>query len=127
MWTFSINWARRVGFIKSLVSGCPGCCIGDQPIIVGTIWGLAYAPADFRQGNSYRIIYVHVPASVVALAGYMLMAFAAAISLIWRMKLAEVVMKCAAPIGAGMAFISLVSGALGASLPGELTGSGMPD
>ena len=81
-------------------------------LLVGTVWGLAFAPTDFKQGDSYRIIFVHVPASAIALAGYMLMAFAAAISLIWRMKLAEVVMKCCAPIGAGMTFISLVSGSL---------------
>lgn len=81
-------------------------------LLTGVVWGLAFAPADFRQGNSYRIIFVHVPASAIAMAGYMLMAFAAAISLIWKMKLAEVVMKCCAPIGAGMTLISLLSGAL---------------
>jgi heme exporter protein C len=81
-------------------------------LLVGAVWGLAFAPADFKQGNSYRIIFIHVPASAVAMAGYMLMAFAAAISLIWRMKLAEMVMKCCAPIGAGMTLISLFSGSL---------------
>lgn len=81
-------------------------------LVVGTIWGLAFAPADFKQGDSYRIIYIHVPSSAVAMAGYMLMATAGAISLIWKMKLAEVVMKCAAPIGAGMALISLITGSL---------------
>lgn len=81
-------------------------------IIVGTVWGLAFAPPDFKQGNSYRIIYIHVPASAVAMACYMTMALAGAISLIWRMKLAEVVMKCCAPIGAGLTFIALVTGAV---------------
>jgi heme exporter protein C len=81
-------------------------------LLVGMVWGLAFAPVDFKQGNSYRIIYIHVPASAIAMAGYMLMAFAAAITLIWKMKLAEMVMKCCAPIGAGMTFISLVSGSL---------------
>lgn len=81
-------------------------------LLTGAIWGLAFAPPDFKQGNSYRIIFVHVPASAIAMAGYMVMAFAAAISLIWRMKLAQMVMKSAAPIGAAMAFLSLISGAL---------------
>ncbi len=81
-------------------------------LVVGAVWGLAFAPPDYKQGNSYRIIYVHVPASAVAMAGYLLMAIAGAISLIWKMKLAEMVMKCAAPIGAGMTLISLISGAL---------------
>lgn len=81
-------------------------------LLLGSVWGLAFAPTDYKQGDSYRIIYVHVPASAIALIGYLLMAVAAAISLIWRMKLAEVVMKCAAPIGAGMTLISLFSGSL---------------
>jgi len=81
-------------------------------LLVGAVWGLVYAPTDFKQGDSYRIIFIHVPASAIAMAGYMVMAVAAAISLIWKMKLAEVVMKCCAPIGAGMTFISLVSGSL---------------
>ncbi len=81
-------------------------------LLLGAVWGLAFAPTDYKQGNSYRIIYVHVPSSAIALVGYMLMATAGAISLIWKMKLAEVVMKCAAPIGAGMTLISLCSGAL---------------
>jgi heme exporter protein C len=76
------------------------------------VWGLLYAPADFRQGNSFRIIYFHVPASVVALAGYYVMAIAGAVSLIWKMKMAEVAMKCAAPVGAALTFLSLLSGAL---------------
>lgn len=81
-------------------------------LLLGSVWGLAFAPTDYKQGDSYRIIYVHVPASAIALIGYLLMAFAAGISLIWKMKLAEIVMKCAAPIGAGMTLISLFSGAL---------------
>lgn len=81
-------------------------------LLLGSVWGLAFAPTDYKQGDSYRIIYVHVPASAIALIGYLLMAVAAGVSLIWKMKLAEVVMKCAAPIGAGMTLISLFSGAL---------------
>ncbi len=81
-------------------------------LLVGAVWGLLYVPADFRQGNSFRIIYFHVPAAVVALAGYYVMAIAGAISLIWRMKMAEVAMKCAAPIGAAMTFLGLLSGAI---------------
>ena len=55
-------------------------------LIIGAVWGLMFSPADFRQGNSYRIMYIHVPAAVVALAGYYVMALAGAINLIWRMK-----------------------------------------
>lgn len=81
-------------------------------LIGGTVWGLLFAPQDFRQGNSFRIIYIHVPASMLAMAGYVLMASAGAISLIWRMKVAEVAMKCAAPIGAALTFLALITGSI---------------
>lgn len=81
-------------------------------LVVGAVWGLLYAPADFRQGNSFRIIYFHVPASIVALAGYYVMAIAGAVSLIWKMKMADVAMKSCAPIGAALTFLALLSGAI---------------
>lgn len=81
-------------------------------LVVGAIWGLMIAPADFKQGNSYRIIFIHVPASVVALAGYYVMAIAGAVSLIWKIKMADIAMRAIAPIGAGLTFIALVTGAI---------------
>jgi heme exporter protein C len=81
-------------------------------LCVGVTWGLLYTAPDFRQGNSYRIIYIHVPAAAVALAGYYVMALAGAISLIWKMKMADVAMKACAPIGAALTFIALVTGSI---------------
>jgi heme exporter protein C len=78
----------------------------------GCVWGLLFTPPDFRQGDSFRIIYIHVPVSIVAMAAYMAMAVAAAISLIWRMKVAEIAMKCTAPIGAALTFVALVTGSI---------------
>ncbi|MFT7558611.1 MAG: heme exporter protein C [Flavobacteriales bacterium] len=80
--------------------------------IVGCVWGLAFAPAELKQGNSYRIIFIHIPCSVVAMAGYFLMAISGAIGLIWRMKLSFMMMKSAALIGAALTFLSLVTGAI---------------
>ena len=56
-------------------------------LAVGTVWGLAIAPVDYQQGHSYRIIYLHVPVSFLAQALYLAMAIAAAVLLVWRMKL----------------------------------------
>lgn len=81
-------------------------------LAVGLVWGVLFTAPDFRQGNSYRIIYIHVPAAVVALAGYYLMAIAGAVSLIWRMKMADVAMKAIAPVGAAFTFIALFTGAV---------------
>jgi heme exporter protein C len=78
----------------------------------GLTKGLLYAPMDFKQGNSYRIIYIHVPASFVALSCYYMMAFLAAAYLIWRTKMAEIVLRACAVVGAAMTLISLVTGAI---------------
>ena len=80
--------------------------------IIVLVWGLGFAPRDAKQGNSFRIIYIHVPASFLALAGYYVMAIAGAVGLIWKMKLADMVMKSAAPLGAALTFVALVTGAI---------------
>lgn len=81
-------------------------------LLVGMIWGLAFAPADIKQGNSYRIIFIHVPASFLALAGYYIMAIAGVVGLVWRMKLAFWTVRAAAPLGAVLTLISLFTGAV---------------
>ena len=81
-------------------------------LVIGLVLGLGYAPADAKQGNSFRIIYIHVPSNFLALAGYFLMAIAGAIGLIWRIKLAFWVMKCAAPIGVVFTLVGLLTGSL---------------
>lgn len=81
-------------------------------IVTGTVWGLVFAPADYQQGNSFRIIYIHVPTAILAQSCYMLMAVAGAIGLIWKIKIAHVIAKSCAPIGASMAVLALVTGAI---------------
>lgn len=81
-------------------------------LVLGTVWALLFAPADYQQGNSYRIIYIHVPAAFLAQSVYVMMAVAGAIGLIWKMKLADVMAKCCAPIGASFTFLALVTGAV---------------
>lgn len=81
-------------------------------LAVGTVWGLAFAPIERLQGNSYRIIYIHIPMAFLSMAGYYIMAISGAIGLIWKMKLADMVMKSAAPIGAVLTFLALFTGAV---------------
>lgn len=80
--------------------------------LLGTPWGLAFAPPDYQQGESYRIIFVHVPTAALSLSIYVSMALCGAIFLIWRMKLAAMVARACAPLGAAYTFLSLVTGAL---------------
>jgi heme exporter protein C len=74
--------------------------------------GLVLAPADYQQGDAYRIIFIHVPCAWMGLFVYGVMAVAAFVALIWRVKLAEVVATESAPIGAAFTFITLVTGSL---------------
>ena len=80
--------------------------------IVGLVLGLLYAPADYQQGDSFRIIYIHVPAALLAQSAYMMMAVAGAVYLIWRMKMAAWVAKVIAPVGAAFCLIALLTGAI---------------
>lgn len=78
----------------------------------GIVWALLFAPEDYQQGNSFRIIYIHVPSAILAQSCYMLMAVAGAIGLIWKMKVADMVAKSCAPIGASIAILALATGAI---------------
>lgn len=81
-------------------------------LVPGILYALAFVPPEKYQGNSYRIMYIHVPAASIAMGGYAMMAIAGVIVLVWRMKMAEMVAKSLAPIGASFAFLCLVTGAI---------------
>jgi len=85
---------------------------GGLMLFVGVVWGLAFAPQDYQQGNSFRIIYIHVPSASLAMSAYALMAVAGLIALVWRIKVAEMVVASVAPIGASFAAIALLTGAI---------------
>jgi heme exporter protein C len=70
------------------------------------------APADYQQGDSVRIMYVHVPAAILAMGCYLLMASAALGTLVWRHPLADVAARAAAPLGAAFTFLGLVTGSI---------------
>ena len=74
--------------------------------------GLVLAPADYQQGDSFRIIYLHVPSAWMSLFVYLIMAFSGAVSLIWRIKITDIIARASAPIGASFTFIALVTGAI---------------
>lgn len=78
----------------------------------GLIGGLFLAPADYQQGDGFRIIYVHVPCAFLSLMVYGVMSAAAFSALVWRIKMAYLVIKHSAPIGAMFTFLALVTGSL---------------
>jgi len=81
-------------------------------MLAGLYYGLWVAPPDYQQGQSYRIMFVHVPAAWMSMFVYMVMAVAGGIGLVWRIKLAEVIAASSAPIGAWFTFLALATGAL---------------
>ena len=66
---------------------------------VGIVWGLAFAPADYQQGNSFRIMYVHVPTAIWSMGVYGSMAIAAVVALVWQIKQAHLAMIAIACYG----------------------------
>jgi heme exporter protein C len=81
-------------------------------IAVGLYLALFVAPADYQQGDSVRIMYVHVPSAWMALFVYTCIAVASAVALIWRHPLADLAAKASSPIGAAFTFLALVTGSL---------------
>jgi heme exporter protein C len=82
-------------------------------LILGGLWGgLVLAPADYQQGDGFRIIYVHAPSAWMSLMVYTTMAVAAAVGLIWRIKVAHAAAASCAAIGASFTLAALVTGAL---------------
>ncbi len=111
------TWLHRLGspaIFYRLAGRLQGPCLALAGLLlaVGLGWGLFLAPPDYQQGDSFRIIYVHVPAAFLAQSCYLLLAVAGAIGLVWRLKLADVALRAAAPIGAWMTVIALATGSL---------------
>ncbi|QLG87760.1 cytochrome c biogenesis protein CcsA [Chitinibacter bivalviorum] len=77
------------------------------------LWiGFAIAPSDAQQGDGYRIIYLHVPTSWMAMFIYVVMAFWSVIHLVWKTRLSALMAQALAPTGAWMALMSLLTGSL---------------
>ena len=80
-------------------------------MVAGIYQGLFNSVPDYQQGESVRIMYVHVPTAFASMMFYVVMAVAAAIGYIWRIKLAHMAAVSAAPVGAAMTFLALFTGA----------------
>ncbi|MDH5433410.1 MAG: heme ABC transporter permease [Gammaproteobacteria bacterium] len=78
----------------------------------GLYQGLLNSVADYQQGETVRIMYLHVPTAFASMMFYVTMAVAAAVGYIWRMKMAHMVAISVAPVGAAMTFLALATGSL---------------
>lgn len=94
------KWVKWLGLIAFVL------------LSIGTIWGLGFAPPDYLQGNSYRIIFVHVPTASLAMSIYLAMAILGIIFLVWKIKTANIVAQAVAPIGFVACVLSLLTGSI---------------
>jgi len=77
------------------------------------IYGALFAvPADYKQGDSFRILYIHVPAAWMSMSIFVIMAIQSVIALVWRIKLCELLAMASAPVGALFTAVTLISGAV---------------
>jgi heme exporter protein C len=79
---------------------------------VGIYFALFASPADYQQGETVRIMYVHVPSAWIAMGCYTFIAVMSAVALIWKHPLADIAARAAAPLGAGFTLIVLITGSL---------------
>lgn len=112
-----LEWFHKLGAPKSFFATTSRWVpwfagFGGLLFIVGLVWALLFVPQDYQQGHSVRIMYIHVPAAILAQSGYMMMAAAALVFLVWRMKLADMAVKAIAPLGASITFLALITGAI---------------
>ena len=88
--------------------GAAAACV----LALGLCWSLLIAPPDYQQGESVRIMFIHVPSAWMALSVYLFIALASAVALVWRHPLAEIAAQAAAPIGAAFTLVCLATGSL---------------
>ncbi|HSS64015.1 MAG TPA: heme ABC transporter permease [Gammaproteobacteria bacterium] len=98
------------GFAGKLIPWLGWICAGL--LVAGLYGGLVLAPPDYQQGDSYRIIFIHVPSAWMSLFIYVVMAVSGAVGLVWRIKVAEAVAAASAPVGAWFTFLALITGSL---------------
>lgn len=81
-------------------------------LVLGVAGALFYAPPDYQQGESVRIMYVHVPSAWMSMFVYMVLAGAGLVGLVWKVKVADAVARASAPLGAAFTFLALCTGSL---------------
>jgi len=107
------RFANPARFLRiARVLTLPLALLGVMLTVAGLWIGLFASPPDYQQGESVRIMYVHVPAAWLGSGGYLGLAVASAAALVWRHPLADVAARAIAPIGALFTAICLVTGSL---------------
>ncbi|GAA6207914.1 heme ABC transporter permease [Cognatishimia sp. WU-CL00825] len=109
IWEYAnpVKFMRLTNRVLPWVSG-----LAAVALAVGLIWGFFFTPDDFRQGSTVKIIYIHVPAALMAINAWFMMLATSLVWLIRRHHVSALAAKAAAPVGAVMTLIALITGAI---------------
>jgi len=108
LWAFA-NPAKFMGFANKTV---PILAVITLILLIIGLYLSFTAPEDYQQGYTVLIMFIHVPAAWLAMMVYSIMSVSALGSIVWRHPLADVSLRCAAPLGAVFTFLALVTGSL---------------
>lgn len=109
-WQFLANPGRFLRVTRWLL---PALSVAALIVLaVGAVWGLAYSPPDWQQGETVRIMYVHVPMAWLAMGGYSGLVLLSVLGLVWKHPLADVAARELSPIGALATGLCLLTGSL---------------
>lgn len=101
------EFMRLSGAVMPWCWGLAGMCLG-----VGLVWGFFFTPDDYQQGATVKILFIHVPAALIAINAWLMMLVASLIWFIRRHHVSALAAKAAAPVGAVMTVIALLTGAI---------------
>ncbi|MFT4782808.1 MAG: heme exporter protein C [Paracoccaceae bacterium] len=109
LWEFAnpVKFMALSGRVLPYVAGLAGLCL-----VVGLTWGFFGTPDDYRQGSTVKIIYLHVPAALMAINAWFMMLICSLIWLVRRHHVSALAAKAAAPVGIVMTLIALITGAI---------------
>ena len=109
LWEYAnpVKFLNLSGRILPWVSVLSGVCL-----VLGLLWGFFFTPDDYRMGSTVKIIYIHVPAALMAINAWFMMLLASLIWLIRRHHVSALAAKAAAPVGLVMTLIALITGAI---------------
>ncbi|MFC0284409.1 heme ABC transporter permease [Camelimonas abortus] len=107
-----MGFANPAIFMRWSGRALPWLAGAGAAMLAASLWLAFRAPADYQQGETVRIMFVHVPAAWLSLFIYVLMSASALGTLVWRHPLADVSQKAAAPIGMVFTLLCLVTGSI---------------
>ena len=108
-WSFA-NPARFMGWTATALP--PLWALSGAALMIGLFWGFFFTPDDYQQGSTVKIIYIHVPAALMAINAWFMMMVASIIGLVRRHHVSALAAKAAAPVGVTMTLIALATGAI---------------